>query len=170
RLYEAEKSGLGVAGSIAEVGLDEELIEDEGRLRDLASEGPVIRLVNQLVTRAVESRASDIHIEPFQNRLVVRYRVDGVLREAAAPPARLRAAVISRIKIMAKLNIAERRLPQDGRIRLAVHGREFDLRVSTVPTLHGESVVMRILDRTSLVHDLAALGFLEDMIPAYLNG
>ena len=169
RLYEAERSALGLAGNIAEIGLDEELIEDEGRLRDLASEGPVIRLVNQLVTRAVESRASDIHIEPFQNRLAVRYRVDGVLREAAAPPARLRAAVISRVKIMAKLNIAERRLPQDGRIRLAVHGREFDLRVSTVPTLHGESVVMRILDRTSLVHDLAVLGFLEDTVEPFLR-
>jgi general secretion pathway protein E len=170
RLYEADKSTLGtVAGNLTEAGLDEELLEDEGRLRDLASEGPVIRLVNQLVTRAVEGRASDIHIEPFQSRLVVRYRVDGVLREAASPPARLRAAIISRIKIMAKLNIAERRLPQDGRIRIAVHGREFDLRVSTVPTLHGESVVMRILDRTSLVHELGALGFLEDTVQPFLR-
>jgi general secretion pathway protein E len=170
RLYEADKSSIGtVAGNLTEAGLDEELLEDEGRLRDLASEGPVIRLVNQLVTRAVEGRASDIHIEPFQSRLIVRYRVDGVLREAASPPARLRAAIISRIKIMAKLNIAERRLPQDGRIRIAVHGREFDLRVSTVPTLHGESVVMRILDRTSLVHELGALGFLEDTVQPFLR-
>ena len=93
--------------------------EDVDRLRDLASEEPVIRLVNQLIARAVESRASDIHIEPFQNRLVVRYRIDGVLREGAAPPLRCAPAIVSRIKIMAKLNIAERRLPQDGRIRIA---------------------------------------------------
>ncbi len=171
RLYETEASPLGhiVDKLEADSGIDEEYTEDVDRLRDLASEGPVIRLVNHLITRAVESRASDIHIEPFQNRLAVRYRVDGVLREVTAPPLRLRAAIISRIKIMAKLNIAERRLPQDGRIRLAVQGREFDLRVSTVPTLHGESVVMRILDRTSVISDLPALGFLDDRIEPFLR-
>jgi general secretion pathway protein E len=171
RLYEAETSPLGQTVDKLEpdLGSDEELTEDVDRLRDLASEGPVIRLVNNLITRAVESRASDIHIEPFQNRIVVRYRIDGILRDVTAPPTRLRAAIISRIKIMAKLNIAERRLPQDGRIRLAVQGREFDLRVSSVPTLHGESVVMRILDRTSLVSDLPSLGFLEDRIDPFLR-
>jgi general secretion pathway protein E len=169
RLYEGEKALGQVAENIADIGADEDLLEDVGRLRDLASEVPVIRLVNQLIARAVESRASDIHIESLQNRLVVRYRIDGVLREVASPPTRLRAAIISRVKIMAKLNIAERRLPQDGRIRIAVQGREFDLRVSTMPTLHGEGVVMRILDRTSLVEDLGELGFLDETLTPFLK-
>jgi general secretion pathway protein E len=119
---------------------------------------PVIHLVNLVMQRAVEARASDIHIEPFENRLIVRYRVDGVLQEVEAPPSSSTAAVISRIKIMAKLNIAERRLPQDGRIMHRVQGKELDLRVSTVPTSHGESVVMRILDRESIVLDFESLG------------
>jgi general secretion pathway protein E len=170
RLYESEKAPLGqVADTLTDTIADEELLEDVDRLRDLASEVPVIRLVNQLISRAIDGRASDIHIEPLQNRLVVRYRVDGVLREVASPPTRLRAAIISRVKIMAKLNIAERRLPQDGRIRIAVQGREFDLRVSTMPTLHGEGVVMRILDRTSLVHDLTELGFLDETLDPFLK-
>ncbi|HMB59572.1 MAG TPA: type II secretion system ATPase GspE [Xanthomonadales bacterium] len=133
-------------------------LEDVEHLRDLASEAPVIRLVNLVMQRAVEARASDIHIEPFENRLKVRYRIDGVLQEVEAPPASSTAAVISRIKIMAKLNIAERRLPQDGRIMHRVQGKELDLRVSTVPTSHGESVVMRILDRESIVLDFSSLG------------
>jgi general secretion pathway protein E len=136
--------------------------EDVEHLRDLASEAPVIRLVNLILQRAVESRASDIHIEPFENRLKVRYRIDGVLQEVEAPPARSTAAVISRVKIMARLNIAERRLPQDGRIMHRVGGKELDLRVSTVPTAHGESVVMRILDREAVVLDFSSLGFAED--------
>jgi general secretion pathway protein E len=134
-------------------------LEDVEHLRDLASEAPVIRLVNLILQRAVEGRASDIHIEPFENRLKVRYRIDGVLSEVEAPPAKSTAAVISRIKIMAKLNIAERRLPQDGRIMHRVGGKELDLRVSTVPTSHGESVVMRILDRESVILDFDSLGF-----------
>jgi len=141
--------------------------EDVEQLRDLASEAPVIRLVNLVMQRAVESRASDIHIEPFENRLKVRYRIDGVLKEVEAPPARSTAAVISRIKIMAKLNIAERRLPQDGRILLRVQGKELDLRVSTVPTAYGESVVMRLLDRESVVFDFAKLGFGEAMFQRF---
>jgi general secretion pathway protein E len=136
-------------------------LEDVEHLRDLASEAPVIRLVNLLMQRAVEARASDIHIEPFESRLKVRYRIDGVLQEVEAPPSSSTAAVISRVKIMAKLNIAERRLPQDGRIMHRVAGKELDLRVSTVPTSHGESVVMRILDRESIVLDFQALGFDE---------
>ncbi|HET8554030.1 MAG TPA: type II secretion system ATPase GspE [Rhodanobacteraceae bacterium] len=135
--------------------------EDVQHLRDLASEAPVIRLVNLIVQRAVESRASDIHIEPFENRLKVRYRIDGVLTEVEAPPASSTAAVISRVKIMARLDIAERRLPQDGRIQLRVQGKELDLRVSTVPTSFGESVVMRILDRESVVFDFSTLGFTD---------
>jgi general secretion pathway protein E len=142
-------------------GEEEGDLEDVEHLRDLASEAPVIRLVNLIMQRAVESRASDIHIEPFENRLKVRYRIDGVLQEVEAPPAKSTAAVISRIKIMAKLNIAERRLPQDGRIMHRVQGKELDLRVSTVPTSHGESVVMRILDRESVVLDFDSLGFDE---------
>jgi general secretion pathway protein E len=144
-------------------GEDESDLEDVEHLRDLASEAPVIRLVNLVMQRAVEGRASDIHIEPFENRLKVRYRIDGVLQEVEAPPAKSTAAVISRIKIMAKLNIAERRLPQDGRIMHRVQGKELDLRVSTVPTSHGESVVMRILDRESVVLDFDSLGF-DDVI------
>ena len=157
--------GRSAMGQIAETlgseggGEDEEDVE---HLRDLASEAPVIRLVNLVLQRAVESRASDIHIEPFENRLKVRYRVDGVLQEVEAPPARSTAAVISRVKIMAKLNIAERRLPQDGRIMHRVGGKELDLRVSSVPTAHGESVVMRILDREAVVLDFTSLGFAED--------
>lgn len=135
------------------------LPDDVEHLRDLASEAPVIRLVNLIIQRAVEQRASDIHIEPFEQRLKVRYRVDGMLRAAEAPPASSTAAVISRIKIMAKLDIAERRLPQDGRIMLRIQGSELDLRVSTLPTSFGESVVMRILDRESVVFDLPSLGF-----------
>ena len=153
--------GRSAMGQIVESlgGEDEGDIEDVEHLRDLASEAPVIRLVNLILQRAVESRASDIHIEPFENRLKVRYRVDGVLQEVESPPAKSTAAVISRIKIMAKLNIAERRLPQDGRIMHRVQGKELDLRVSTVPTSHGESVVMRILDRESVVLDFDSLGF-----------
>jgi general secretion pathway protein E len=134
------------------------LEDDTERLKDLASEAPVIRLVNQMITRAVETQASDIHIEPFEDQLRIRYRYDGVLHEADSPPPRLAAAITSRIKIMAKLDIAERRLPQDGRIKLAVRGQDVDFRVSTVPSLHGETVVLRILDRTAVVFDYNRLG------------
>ncbi|ALR06215.1 type II secretion system ATPase GspE [Xylella fastidiosa] len=138
--------------------------DDIEALRDLASEAPVIRLVNLVIQRAVELRASDIHIEPFENRLKVRYRVDGVLIDAESPPSKLAAAVVSRVKIMAKLNIAERRLPQDGRIMLRVQGKELDLRVSVVPTSHGESVVMRLLDRETVVFDFQKLGFIDELL------
>ena len=145
--------------------LGEGLVDDDvDQLRDLASEVPVIRMVNLIISRAVESRASDIHIEPFEKELQLRYRVDGVLHNVDAPPNKIRGAIISRIKLMAKLNIAERRLPQDGRIKLKVLGKEIDLRVSTLPTMYGESVVMRILDKsnTDLI-DLRRLGFPEDL-------
>ncbi len=141
--------------------------EDVNHLRDLASEAPVIRFVNLLISRAVEQRASDIHIEPFENELKVRYRIDGVLHDVEAPARRLQAAIVSRVKIMSKLNIAERRLPQDGRIKLRLMGREIDLRVSTLPTLYGESVVLRILDRSSIVVNLGALGFPEDTLAQF---
>jgi general secretion pathway protein E len=163
--------GRSVMGQIVETlsGADEGEVDDVEHLRDLASEAPVIRLVNLVLQRAVEARASDIHIEPFENRLKVRYRVDGVLHEVEAPPAKSTAAVISRVKIMAKLNIAERRLPQDGRIMHRVQGKELDLRVSTVPTSHGESVVMRILDRESIVLDFDSLGFDDEIRSGFVH-
>jgi general secretion pathway protein E len=133
--------------------------EDLEHLKDLASEAPVIKMVNLIMQRAIETRASDIHIEPFEQTLKVRLRVDGVLQEIDAPNVKSTAAVISRIKIMAKLNIAERRLPQDGRIKVQMLGKELDLRVSTIPTMYGESVVIRLLDKESTVLDFAALGF-----------
>jgi general secretion pathway protein E len=133
--------------------------EDVGHLKDLASEAPIIKLVNLLIARALESRASDIHIEPFDDELKIRYRIDGVLHNIETAPKKLQAAIVSRIKVMAKLNIAERRLPQDGRIRIKVGDKEIDLRVSTIPVIYGESVVMRILDKESIVIDLALLGF-----------
>ncbi len=132
---------------------------DLERLRDLASDAPVIRLVNQILARAVDTRASDIHIEPAADRLIVRNRVDGVMREVESPPLALREALVSRVKIMARLNIAERRLPQDGRMSASVRGTEIDFRVSTVPTVHGESVVIRVLDRDQVALDFQILGF-----------
>ena len=142
----------------------EPLEEDAERLKDLASEAPVIRLVNGLISRAVETLASDIHIEPFEDRLRVRYRYDGVLHEAESPPTHLTPAIISRIKIMARLDIAERRLPQDGRIKLAVRGQEIDFRVSTIPSLHGETVVLRVLDRSAVSFEYGKLGLSAPVI------
>jgi general secretion pathway protein E len=168
RYYGSGRSAMGtIVENLAEDGQRGE--DDVEHLRDLASEAPVIRLVNLIIQRAVEARASDIHVEPFENRLKVRYRVDGVLEEVESPPASSTAAVISRIKIMAKLNIAERRLPQDGRIMLRVQGKELDLRVSSVPTSFGESVVMRILDRESVVLDFHSLGFTDEFLGQFLN-
>jgi general secretion pathway protein E len=138
---------------------DEQPDQDLSSLRDMAFDAPVVRLVNLLIENAVTSSASDIHIEPFEDNLRVRYRIDGVLFDAEAPPKRLRSAITSRIKIMAELNIAERRLPQDGRIRMTLAGRRLDIRVSTIPTIHGESVVMRLLDRAAILLPLDRLGF-----------
>ena len=138
----------------------EEAAADHEHLRDMASEAPVIRLVNAMIASAVERRASDIHLEPFEREFRVRFRIDGVLHQEEAPPRELKAAIISRVKLMARLNIAERRLPQDGRIKVKALGREVDLRVSTLPTLYGESVVMRLLDRSAGdFYDLHNLGF-----------
>jgi len=141
--------------------------DDTERLKDLASEAPVIRLVNQIIGRAVETHASDIHVEPFEDRLRVRYRYDGVLHDADSPAARLAPAIISRIKIMAKLDIAERRLPQDGRIKMAVRGTDIDFRVSTIPSLYGEKVVLRVLDRSSVVFDYVKLGLPARVVEAW---
>jgi len=147
--------------------LSSEGIEDADHLRDLASEAPIIRLVNRLIFNAVEQRASDIHFEPFEREFKARYRIDGVLHDVESPPKRLQAAIISRVKIMAKLDIAERRLPQDGRIKLKIADKEIDFRISTIPTLFGESLVMRILDRDTLILDLEKLGFPEDIYEQY---
>ncbi len=139
--------------------------EDLEHLRDMASEAPVIRLVNAMIAQAVEKRASDIHIEPFEKEFRIRYRIDGVLYPQESPAREMKAAIISRVKLMAKLNIAERRLPQDGRIKIKTVGREVDLRVSTLPTLYGESVVMRLLDRSAGdFYDLGHLGFDDHML------
>ena len=144
---------------------DGQAAEDLEHLRDMASEAPVIRLVNAVIAQAVEKRASDIHIEPFEKEFRIRYRIDGVLFQQDNPPRELKAAIISRVKLMAKLNIAERRLPQDGRIKIKTLGREVDLRVSTLPTLFGESVVMRLLDRSAGdFYDLKKLGFDAHML------
>jgi general secretion pathway protein E len=170
RLYGAGKSAQSQLLGDVETRPDELSFDaDVQQLKDLASEAPVIRLVSLLITNALESRASDIHIEPFENRLIVRYRIDGVLHEVESPPKRLSAAVISRIKIMANLDIAERRLPQDGRIRLRIQGKEIDLRVSTLPTMHGESVVMRILDKGHVALDFRKLGFEDDTLQTFLG-
>ena len=148
-----------IVGRVDEEGGAEEETEDADHLADLASGAPVIKLVNLIIQRAVERGASDIHIEPFENDVSVRYRVDGILHHVESPPKKTHAALLSRLKIMARLNIAEKRLPQDGRIRTRIGGRDIDMRVSTLPTVHGEGVVMRILDRGSVVIDLGALGF-----------
>ena len=165
-------TGRSALGSIVEtMGRDNEDGDagDIEHLRDLASEAPVIRLVNLLIQRAVEQRASDIHIEPFEDHLTVRYRIDGLLRPVEAPPARLAAAVISRIKILARLNIAERRLPQDGRLMVRIAGKALDVRVSCMPTSFGESVVLRLLDRESIRFDFAALGFAPPALDGFLQ-
>ena len=122
-------------------------------------EAPIIKLVNSLFSQAVKERSSDIHIEPFETSMLVRFRVDGVLKEIVKPPKRFQSTIISRVKIMAGLNIAEKRLPQDGRIRLKIAGKDIDVRVSSVPTTYGERIVMRLLDRSSVLRDLDTIGF-----------
>lgn len=151
----AAESGKSSQGTDSAV----QLMDDVEQLKELAGEAPIIKLVNQIIRNAAESGASDIHIEPFEGQLKVRYRIDGLLREVDAPPTSSTAAVISRVKIMANLNIAERRLSQDGRFRQRVRGNEFDLRVSSVPTMHGESVVLRLLRRDDIELDFGPLGF-----------
>jgi general secretion pathway protein E len=156
---ESDRRAIGTEGDEAQA------TEDLEQLRDMASEAPVIRLVNAMIAEAIEKRASDIHIEPFEKEFRIRFRVDGVLFNQETPPRELKSAIISRLKLMAKLNIAERRLPQDGRIKIKILGREVDLRVSTLPTLYGESVVMRLLDRSAGdFYDLRRLGFDDTML------
>jgi general secretion pathway protein E len=156
-LYGARQDGVSLVDSDLRAQDASEF--DLQRLRDIANEAPVVRRVNQIVADAIEARASDIHIEPSLEAVQVRYRIDGALRTADTLPPGLKAAIASRIKIMARLDIAERRLPQDGRIKLAIRGVDIDFRVSTLPTAHGESIVLRILDRSQIALDFDKLGF-----------
>jgi len=159
RLYGPGKSALEqIVDDIDDLPGEGGADDDVQHLKDLALEAPVVRLVNQLLHDAVARRASDLHIEPFRNRITVRFRIDGMLREVKAPPAQLAKAIVSRIKILSGLNIAERRLPQDGRARMRIEGKQIDLRVATMPTMHGESVVIRLLDDSSRVPELSGLG------------
>ncbi len=154
---------------LADLRTDTLVDDDIEHLKDMASEAPVIRIVNLIMQKALDYRASDIHIEPFEQKLIVRLRVDGVLRDLEAPPVTSTAAVISRIKIMAKLNISERRLPQDGRIKLQIQGKELDMRVSTLPTMYGESVVIRLLDKESVIFDFDKLGFIGPALNQFIE-
>jgi general secretion pathway protein E len=133
-------------------------LEEPQDLLDADDEAPIIRLVNSLLFRAAKERASDIHVEPMERELVVRFRIDGVLQEIIKPPKRYQNSIVSRVKIMSQLNIAEKRLPQDGRIRIKLAGRDIDIRVSTIPTAHGERIVMRLLDKSATLLDLAEIG------------
>ncbi|HXD49385.1 MAG TPA: GspE/PulE family protein, partial [Gemmatimonadaceae bacterium] len=169
RLYAPEAAtaeGLiaGMAGEVRNVDVDEIPLDD---LLHLANEAPVVRLVNLLLIEALDARASDVHLEAYQDGLRVRYRIDGVLQNAPSPPPHLTAAIISRLKIMAELDIAERRLPQDGRIRLRLQNRQVDVRVSTVPTLRGESVVLRLLDKEHGRISLLELGMAPDTLELF---
>jgi type IV pilus assembly protein PilB len=168
RLYDAGGSVSDMMSELEEADTDVEVVEggeeaftkaDVFDLKESADEAPVVRLINMILTDAIRRGASDIHLEPYEKVFRVRFRIDGVLHEIMTPPKRLEAALTSRVKIMATLDIAERRLPQDGRIKLRYHQREIDFRVSTLPTIFGEKTVMRILDKEALQLDLTALGF-----------
>ncbi len=150
----------GITNFLADINLavDE---SDIDRLKDMASEAPVIKYVNSLIDTAVQRRASDIHLEPDGEGLLVRLRIDGILHELERPPHSMQAAIVSRTKLLAALDIAERRLPQDGKISMRISGKEIDLRVATMPTVHGEGVVIRILEKGSIIFDLAELGMPE---------
>lgn len=152
--------GLMAAREDDEIQLLEDIETDGSELSEMAQEASVVRLVNEILVEAVDSRASDVHVESQSAGIVIRYRIDGILHDQPVPPEinRFQAAIISRLKIMARLNIAEKRLPQDGRIKLKVHGREIDIRLSVIPMIHGESLVMRILDKGAMKFDLQGLG------------
>jgi type IV pilus assembly protein PilB len=180
RYYTMEKTLAEVKvepGPAKELGIEDmELLDakyeediEETKLRADAEGGPVIRLVNFYIADAVSKGASDIHIEPYERMVRVRFRIDGVLNEQQTPPLSLKAGIITRLKLMAKINIAEHRIPQGGRINIMVNDKTIDLRVSVIPTLYGEKIVMRILDRSSLMLDLSKLGFSEEALKSYLK-
>lgn len=161
--------GLMAAKGDEEVELVDGIETDGSELSEMAQEASVVRLVNEILLEAIQSRASDVHIESQSNGLVIRYRIDGILHLQPTPPEinRFQAAIISRLKIMARLNIAEKRLPQDGRIKLRVHGREVDIRLSVIPMIHGEGMVMRVLDKSSMVFDLSKLGMSKQIYETF---
>jgi type IV pilus assembly protein PilB len=163
RYYQQSDAQLQTLLKSVEQAEDLEVVEDQEdedvKKEDLADDAPVVKLINGLLTDAVKRGASDIHIEPFEHEMRVRYRVDGALQEVMKPPVKMRAALTSRVKIMAQLNIAERRVPQDGRIKLKMGTRVIDFRVSTLPVLFGEKIVLRILDKGNLTLDLKTFGF-----------
>ncbi|MBM3889735.1 MAG: type II secretion system protein GspE [Verrucomicrobia bacterium] len=161
---QAEDAISQMMGAIGTEVSDQDIMLRGGEEGGVADEGdaPIIKLVTAMIVQAVKMRASDIHVEPLEKRLRVRYRIDGYLHEIENPPKRLQASIISRLKIMSNMSIAEKRVPQDGRIRITVQNRNFDLRVSCIPTAHGESVVMRILDKQSMLIGLPQLGFFSD--------
>jgi len=161
--------GLMAAKSEEEVELVEGIETDGSELSEMAQEASVVRLVNEILLEAIQTRASDVHIETQSNGLSIRYRIDGILHLQPTPPEinRFQAAIISRLKIMARLNIAEKRLPQDGRIKLRVHGREVDIRLSVIPMIHGEGIVMRILDKSAMVFDLGQLGMSQQIYDTF---
>ena len=166
RLYGQDESSGDFSEILKELGADKEIArevdeaaEDAKRLEDLANEAPIVKFVSLVLQQAIQDRASDIHFEPFETDFRIRYRVDGALYEMAPPPKHLALPVISRLKVMANLNISERRLPQDGRINLNIANRQVDLRMSTLPTQFGESVVLRVLDRSSVNLEIESLGF-----------
>lgn len=174
------KTHLGVGGETID-GLIEQRTEDDGielleeleldgsELSEMAQEASVVRLVNEILLEAIETRTSDVHIESQQDGIVIRYRIDGILHKQPVPPeiSHFRSAIISRLKIMAKLNIAEKRLPQDGRIKIRVKGRDVDVRMSVIPMIHGESLVMRILDKGAMVFDLKSLGMSDEIYDTF---
>src|SRR5207248_4057679 len=139
-------------------------LEETADLLDTGDEAPIIRLINSLLFRAAKERASDIHIEPMERDICVRFRVDGVLQEVIRPPKRFQNSIISRVKIMGGLNIAEKRLPQDGRIRVKLAGRDIAIRLSTTPIVYGERIVMRLLDKSAVLLDLAEIGMDADQL------
>jgi type IV pilus assembly protein PilB len=161
----------GIEDEVEVVRAGEEEVEEE--ISDLAAEeigsGTVIKLVNSIITKGVDAAASDIHIEPYDKELRTRFRIDGILREAMTPPKRMHKAIVSRIKIMAKMKIAEKRLPQDGRIRVKIRGKPIDLRVASLPTIYGEKIALRILDRSAISFNLEGLGFAEDQLKEFIQ-
>ena len=157
----------GAADISAQVASELELDADLSQIKEVTDEAPIVKLVNMLIAQAVEDRASDIHIEPSERDLRIRYRIDGVLHEVMRPPKSVQAGVISRLKIMADVDIAERRLPQDGRVNVKLAGKSIDLRVATLPTMYGEKIVLRVLDKSKAVLKLADLGFLDSSMQRF---
>lgn len=172
RIDQVYQAGVGAYQDIyrdAAAGMDGDNEEDVEALKTQAEDAPVVRLVQLIITNAVDARASDIHLEIYENQFKVRYRIDGVLYDMESPPRRMFLPTISHLKLRARMNIAERRLPQDGRIKKTVHNREIDMRVSTIPTVYGESMVIRILDQGPRLLDLEALGFPHDTLTSFTH-